>query len=453
MLGPSGCGKTTTLRMIAGFEAPDAGRILLQGNDVTYVPPAKRNVNMVFQAYGLFPHMTVAENIAFGPKIKKLGPDGDRIAPAGRDPDRAARRARGPATEPAVGRPAAAGGARPRAREPAGGAAAGRAARRARSQAAQGDAAGAEGAPAAHRHDVRLRHARPGGSDDDERPHRRDERRGGGAAGDTARAVPAPGQRLRGGVHRNVEPDRAAGRSTRRPSCWRWTSATNSASSPWIRRDGQHRDRATITVRPEWIKLANGAAGDRASYVGGTVVDVVYLGSITQLIVLLQTGERLTVHRLNDEVGAIDPRPGEQVMLRWAAEHSYIVGSASRRRIRRDVGRETRKGRSDGHRDRLHDGGADRRRRQAVHDVRLARAVQGGAARDRPRRGRLHVRGRRAAVARLQLPADGGEHRPRRQARDRRDRAAGREAAVPVAVPRVRGARGARQASGRPVAG
>src|SRR6476661_1207944 len=72
MLGPSGCGKTTTLRMIAGFEMPDEGRIVLQGRDVTSVPPAKRNVNMVFQAYGLFPHMTVAENIAFGPKIKKL---------------------------------------------------------------------------------------------------------------------------------------------------------------------------------------------------------------------------------------------------------------------------------------------------------------------------------------------------------------------------------------------
>ncbi len=72
MLGPSGCGKTTTLRMIAGFEMPDAGRILLQGSDVTFVPPAKRNVNMVFQAYGLFPHMTVSENIAFGPTIKKL---------------------------------------------------------------------------------------------------------------------------------------------------------------------------------------------------------------------------------------------------------------------------------------------------------------------------------------------------------------------------------------------
>src|SRR6187397_195001 len=72
MLGPSGCGKTTTLRMIAGFEEPTAGRILLQGRDVTYVPPARRNVNMVFQAYALFPHMTVWDNIAFGLQIKKV---------------------------------------------------------------------------------------------------------------------------------------------------------------------------------------------------------------------------------------------------------------------------------------------------------------------------------------------------------------------------------------------
>lgn len=86
-------------------------------------------------------------------------------------------------------------------------------------------------------------------------------------------------------------------------------------------------DRATITVRPEWIKLSTGEVGDRACHVGGTVVDVVYLGSVTQLIVLLPTGERLTVHRLNDEVGADDPRPGQQVMLHWAAEHSYVVGS------------------------------------------------------------------------------------------------------------------------------
>jgi ABC-type Fe3+/spermidine/putrescine transport system ATPase subunit len=66
LLGPSGCGKTTTLRMIGGFEQPDEGRILLRGKDVTAVPPNRRNVNMVFQHYALFPHMTVGENVAFG---------------------------------------------------------------------------------------------------------------------------------------------------------------------------------------------------------------------------------------------------------------------------------------------------------------------------------------------------------------------------------------------------
>jgi spermidine/putrescine transport system ATP-binding protein len=72
MLGPSGCGKTTTLRMIAGFEQPTEGRILLEGQDVSRVPPYKRNVNTVFQHYALFPHMTVWDNVAFGPRSRKL---------------------------------------------------------------------------------------------------------------------------------------------------------------------------------------------------------------------------------------------------------------------------------------------------------------------------------------------------------------------------------------------
>ena len=71
LLGPSGCGKTTTLRMIAGLEMPTSGSVYLEGQDVTYTSPEKRPVNMVFQAYALFPHMTIAENIAFGPMIKK----------------------------------------------------------------------------------------------------------------------------------------------------------------------------------------------------------------------------------------------------------------------------------------------------------------------------------------------------------------------------------------------
>ncbi|HEY5990585.1 MAG TPA: ATP-binding cassette domain-containing protein, partial [Streptosporangiaceae bacterium] len=70
LLGPSGCGKTTTMRMVAGFEEPTVGAIRLQGADVTGVPPNKRDVNMVFQSYALFPHMNVFENVAFGLRRK-----------------------------------------------------------------------------------------------------------------------------------------------------------------------------------------------------------------------------------------------------------------------------------------------------------------------------------------------------------------------------------------------
>ena len=70
LLGPSGCGKTTTLRLIGGFELPDSGRILFDGEDITRMPPEKRQVNTVFQKYSLFSNMDVAENIAFGLKIK-----------------------------------------------------------------------------------------------------------------------------------------------------------------------------------------------------------------------------------------------------------------------------------------------------------------------------------------------------------------------------------------------
>ena len=72
MLGPSGSGKTTTLRMIAGFELPTAGRILLHGADVTAIPPFDRDVNTVFQDYALFPHMTVGDNVAYGLVVRKV---------------------------------------------------------------------------------------------------------------------------------------------------------------------------------------------------------------------------------------------------------------------------------------------------------------------------------------------------------------------------------------------
>ena len=75
LLGPSGCGKTTMLRLIAGFTLPDNGQILVDGKDISGVPPYRRQVNTVFQKYALFPHLNVFDNIAFGLKIQKLPKD------------------------------------------------------------------------------------------------------------------------------------------------------------------------------------------------------------------------------------------------------------------------------------------------------------------------------------------------------------------------------------------
>src|ERR1044071_6959155 len=72
LLGPSGCGKTTTLRMIAGLIEPSGGAARIGGMDVTYLPPWRRNTGMVFQSYALFPHMSVADNVAFGLEMRKI---------------------------------------------------------------------------------------------------------------------------------------------------------------------------------------------------------------------------------------------------------------------------------------------------------------------------------------------------------------------------------------------
>src|SRR5260221_457420 len=90
LLGPSGCGKTTTLRMVAGFIEPTAGRVSLAGTDITLLPPWKRNAGMVFQSYALFPHLTVAQNIAFGLEMRKLPRvEVDRRGAGGAPPGRA----------------------------------------------------------------------------------------------------------------------------------------------------------------------------------------------------------------------------------------------------------------------------------------------------------------------------------------------------------------------------
>ena len=72
LLGPSGCGKSTTLRLIAGLEQPDSGTVMIGGADVTHLTPAQRRIAMVFQSYALFPHLSVAENIVFGLRVRRV---------------------------------------------------------------------------------------------------------------------------------------------------------------------------------------------------------------------------------------------------------------------------------------------------------------------------------------------------------------------------------------------
>jgi sn-glycerol 3-phosphate transport system ATP-binding protein len=91
LLGPSGCGKSTTLRLIAGLDQADNGRISIDGRDVTRLPPAQRSISMVFQSYALFPHLSVAENIVFGLRVRP-NRAAERAAPRRGSPDSSADR-------------------------------------------------------------------------------------------------------------------------------------------------------------------------------------------------------------------------------------------------------------------------------------------------------------------------------------------------------------------------
>jgi ABC-type thiamine transport system ATPase subunit len=157
LLGPSGCGKTTSLRLIAGFEQPDDGEILIGGKDAVGAPPYKRDVNTVFQQYGLFPHMSVLDNVAYGLKQRKVSKP-ERHVQAREALELVQMTGREGTGHDVVRRPAA---ARRAGDEPAG-AAAGRAAGRARPEAPQGDADRAQAHPGAGGDRLHLRRPWPG---------------------------------------------------------------------------------------------------------------------------------------------------------------------------------------------------------------------------------------------------------------------------------------------------
>ena len=326
LLGPSGCGKTTTLRMIAGFEEPTVGRILLEGEDVTYVPAAKRHVNMVFQAYALFPHMTVWDNVAFGLKIKKV--------PRAETEQRVAE---------AMGTVRLEGMEKRRPGQLSGG-----------QQQRVALARALVNKPAALLLDEPL-----GALDLKLRKEMQLELKRIQTDTETTFVYVTHDQEealtmsdriavMDRGLVEQVAAPRELYERPATPFVAGFIGVSNVIRLRPDRREdglvvmdagegqrivapapaGGAPGDLLVTVRPEKVKLDE--VGEPASRLSATVTDVVYVGSMTAYIVELPIGGQLTIHRLNDEIrhASRPVRVGDRVTLHWAAEASFVIGPA-----------------------------------------------------------------------------------------------------------------------------
>ena len=267
LLGPSGCGKTTLLRMIAGFCELDSGEIRFGEQRIDRLPAHRRDIGMVFQNYAVFPNLTVAGNVAYGLKARKVAAD-EIDAPGRRGPGAGpAHGLRRALAARAVGRAAAARRHRPRAGDPPAGAAVRRAAQQPR-RAAAGQHAGRDPRAAeVARHHRDLRHPRPGGGDVGVRPHRPDERRQARAGRPAGRHLSPSRIALRGRVHGHDQSRQGHGRSgwPRRSGC---RCAPKPCASPRRRRPvGQ---RLTRDSRP--ARDAGAAHAPRRALADGTPI-------------------------------------------------------------------------------------------------------------------------------------------------------------------------------------
>jgi spermidine/putrescine transport system ATP-binding protein len=324
LLGPSGCGKTTTLRVIAGFEEPDQGRVLLAGEDVTFVSPRKRKVNMVFQDYALFPHMSVAENVAFGLKLKRVGAQEIRdrvdemlavVRLSGfeeRSPAELSggQRQRVALARALVNRPAAL-----LLDEPLGAL------------------------------DLKLRREM-------QLELKRIQQRTGTTfvyvTHDQEEALTMSDRIavMEGGIVQQVDAPRALYEGPTTPFVADFIGTSNLIELEISRREGDlavmelgegmrlvARDPSgrpgplRISVRPEKIRIGS-TASNGGSRISGRVVEQIYLGSLSQTVVEVAGGQRLTVHELSDD-DAATLEPGAEVSLSWEERHSLVVEEPS----------------------------------------------------------------------------------------------------------------------------
>jgi len=295
---------------------------------VTHVPPARRNVNMVFQAYALFPHMSVGENVAFGLKVKRVrrGEIADRVATALRSVQLDGLEHRKP-TQLSGGQQQRVALARALVNEPA--------------ALLLDEPLGALDLKLRKEMQLELKEIQ-----------NRTRTTFVYVTHDQEEALTMSDRIavMNHGVVEQIGTPQEIYEHPATPFVAGFIGTSNLISLRVDRRDGelvamdlgqderilapapataQQGGTVTITVRPEKIKLAAGAVHGRASHVSGTVREVMYLGSMTQFIVDLRTGEPLTVHRLNDEVGGNEVRAGQPVVLHWAADHSYVIGNGS----------------------------------------------------------------------------------------------------------------------------
>src|SRR5580704_10869769 len=309
LLGPSGCGKTTTMRMIAGFEEPTSGEVKLYGKSVLGVPPNKRDVNMVFQSYALFPHMSVFENVAFGLRRKGVAKDEvtkrvseiiETVGLAGREKRRPRELSGGQQQRVALARALV---NRPRALlldEPLGAL------------------------------DLKLRQAM-------QIELKRIQREG------VIEQLAAPRD-----IYEHPKTRFVAGFIGTSNLLNGTVTSTDLATGGAVIDLGanggrivvpaagkQPGDELEITVRPEKITLvADGAgaalpapAGQHDCALRGTVTEVVYLGTSTNYNVTTSAGAEVVVYSQNSANDASGPQRGEQVWLHWDSANSYAIGN------------------------------------------------------------------------------------------------------------------------------